>query len=82
MNSTLNLSRKLYNVMLQQRVFAYRSGKHVSYTSQQNEMPEIKKRFPEYRNIHSLAMQDVARRLEKAFDNFYRRIKDLESGKM
>jgi hypothetical protein len=34
---------------------AYRSGKKVSYKSQQNELPELKDAFPEFRNIHSLA---------------------------
>jgi putative transposase len=70
----LNLCRELYNAMLQQRIYAYRSGKQVSYTSQQNEIPEIKKGFPEYGNIHSLVIQDVAHRVDKAYDNFFGRI--------
>jgi transposase len=37
--------------------------------------------FPEYRDIHSLVMQDVARKFDKAFDNFYRRIKERNNGK-
>jgi putative transposase len=54
LNSTLDLCRELYNAMLQQRIYAYRSGKKVNYSSQQNEIPEIKRMFPEFRNIHSL----------------------------
>ena len=80
LNSTLNLCRELYNAMLQQRIYAYRSGKKVSYKSQQNELPELKDAFPEFRNIHSLVIQDVARRLDKAFDNFYRRIMERRNG--
>ncbi|MHB1650740.1 MAG: helix-turn-helix domain-containing protein, partial [Thermoplasmataceae archaeon] len=55
LESSLNLSCELYNAMLQQRIYAYRSKKKVNYRSQQNEIPEIKKMFPEYKNLHSLA---------------------------
>ena len=81
LNSTLNLCRELYNAMLQQRIYAYRSGKKVNYKSQQDELPELKNTFLEYRNIHSQVLQDVARRLDKAFDNFYRRIMEKRNGK-
>ena len=81
MNTMLNLSCELYNAMLQQRIYAYRSKKKVNYRSQQNEIPEIKKMFPEYRNMHSLVIQDVARRLDKAFDNFFMRVEEKRNGK-
>ena len=81
LNSTLNLCHELYNAMLQQRIYAYRSGKKVNYKSQQNELPKIKRMFPEYRNIHSQVLQDVVRRLDKAYDNFYRRVKEKKNGK-
>ena len=47
MNTMLNLSCELYNAMLQQRIYAYRSKKKVNYRTQQNEIPEIKKMFPD-----------------------------------
>ena len=81
LNSNLDLCREFYNAMLQQRIYAYRSGKKVNYFSQQDEIPEIKNAFPEYRSIHSLVVQDVARRLDKAYDNFFRRIKEKKNGK-
>ncbi len=81
MNTMLNLSCELYNAMLQQRIYAYRSKKKVNYRSQQNEIPEIKKMFPEYKSMHSLAIQDVARRLDKAFDNFFMRVEEKRNGK-
>ena len=37
--------------------------------------------FPEYRNMHSLAIQDVVHRVDKAFDNFFRRISERKNGK-
>ena len=81
LNSTLNLCRELYNAMLQQRIYAYRLGKMVNYNSQQNEIPELKNAFPEYRSIHSQVLQDVAGRLDKAYDNFFRRAKEKKNGK-
>ena len=81
LNSTLNLCRELYNAMLQQRIYAYRSGRRVNYRSQQDEIPGIKNAFPEYRSIHSLVVQDIARRLDKTYDNFFRRIGEKSSGK-
>ena len=83
----LNLSYKLYNAMLEQRIMAYElrrdfhSSNTVNYLSQQNELPELKNYFPEYREIYSLALQDVARRLDKAYDNFFRRIREKKNGK-
>ncbi len=37
--------------------------------------------FPKYKKIYSLVIQDVARRLDMAFDNFYRRINEKRNGK-
>jgi putative transposase len=86
-NSILNLSYKLYNAMLEQRIMAYElkkdfhSSNNVNYLSQQNELPELKEYFPEYREIYSLALQDVARRIDRAFDNFFERVKERRNGK-
>lgn len=76
LETTMNLCREFYNAMLQQRVYAYRNGKKVNYVSQQNEIPELKKSFSEFNNIHSQVLQDVARRLDNAFQNFFRRVKE------
>ena len=78
----LNLCRELYNAMIQQRIYAYRSGKRVNYNSQQDELPVLKKILPEYSNIHSLVIQDVAHRVDRAYDNFFRRIRERKSGKI
>ena len=77
----LNMCRELYNAFLQQRIYAYRSGKHVGYNQQAMEMPGLRKEFKEYRNIHSQVLQDVARRADKAYDNFYRRIREKKEWK-
>ena len=67
--------------MLQQRIYAYRSGWKGNYNSQQDELPELKNAFPEYRSIHSLVVQDVAHRMDRSYDNFYRRIGERKEGK-
>jgi putative transposase len=64
-NSTLNLSYKLYNAMLDQRKMAYELNKdfhssiRVDYLSQKNELPELKKYFPEYKGVYSQVLQNV-----------------------
>ncbi len=50
--------------------------KIILHYTQQNEIPEVKKNFTEYKNIHSLVLQDVSGRQDKAFNNFYRRISE------
>ena len=77
----LNLCRELYNAMLEQREWAHRLGKKITFFDQQNQIPEIKKAFPEYARIHSQVLQDVARRLDRGFDNAFRRARERKSGK-
>ena len=72
----LRLCCELYNAGLQERREAYRlTGKSVSYGEQQNQLPELKELRPELKDIHSQVLQDVLRRLDKAFAAFFRRVK-------
>ncbi len=80
LNSTLNSCKNLYNAMLQQRIYACKMKKKITYYSQQNEIPDMKKIFPEFNNAHSQVLQDVARRVDKAYDNFFRRIREKNNG--
>src|SRR6266566_5173540 len=76
---TLDKCRELYNAALQERKDAYRmAGKSITYYDQANQLPEIKQIRPEYNDIHSQVLQDVLRRVKKAFDNFFRRVKQGE----
>src|SRR5205823_5093717 len=43
---------------------------------QANQLPEIKEARPELNDIHSQVLQDVLRRLDKAFQAFFRRVKE------
>src|SRR5712691_4688405 len=62
---------------LQERRDAYRmSGVSISYTMQANQLPALKALREEYQDIHSQVQQDVLKRLDKAFDAFFRRVKN------
>ena len=73
----LDRARELYNAALQERRDAYHMcGVSISYNQQAAQLPEIKEIRPEYNDIHSQVLQDVLRRVKKAYDNFFRRVKE------
>jgi putative transposase len=77
LNGQLALLCELYNAGLQERRDAYRlEHKSIRYIDQQNQLPEIKEIRPELKEIHSQVLQDVLRRLDKAFQSFFRRVKE------
>jgi putative transposase len=41
---------------------------------QQNNLPALKTRKPEFAGIYSQVLQDALRRLDKAFANFFHRV--------
>lgn len=78
----LRLCKDLYNVALDQRRNSWEFGKEsVLYRSQADELSDIKSRHPEFKDVHSQALQDVLRRLDKAFKSFFRRVKEKKKGK-
>jgi IS605 OrfB family transposase len=73
---TLDRTRELYNAALQERRDAYRmAGKSITYYDQAKQLPEIKDIREEYQNIYSQVMQDVLRKVDKAFKAFFARCK-------
>lgn len=74
----LSYCQKLYNLALEQRITAYkRCGVSLSTYDQNNELPELKKAFPEFKQVNSQALQDTVERLGKAFQGFYSRLKKV-----
>jgi putative transposase len=72
----VRLHCELYNAALQERIEAYRKfGKSISYYDQQNVLPEIKAARPELVELGSHALQQTLRRLDLAFQAFFRRVK-------
>lgn len=78
---TLTRCRELYNAALSERKDAYKyATKSISYYDQQNDLPEIKAEIrQEYQEIAAHVLQDVLRRLERAFQNFFRRCRNGEN---
>lgn len=66
----------LYNAALEERIDAWRKArKSISYFEQQNALPEIKVARPEFVELGSHALQQTLRRLDLAFQSFFRRVK-------
>ena len=69
----LSLCRWLYNHFLDERKTLYQKKKiKVSCYDQIKEIPKLKKEKPVLKEIYSQVVQDVVRRLDKAFQNFFR----------
>jgi putative transposase len=67
---------ELYNAALEERIDAWRkAGKSISYYDQQNALPEIKAARPEFAELGSHALQATLRKLDLAFQSFFRRVK-------
>lgn len=76
---TLELCRDLYNHALEQRIFTYKKrGVSITPFQQIKELPQLKKVLPEYKEIHSQVLQNVLKRLDVSFQNFFRRVKNGE----
>ena len=76
---TLEHCRLLYNRLLAERKEAYEKFGHtLSYVAQANSFPARKDAIPTLHSVNSQALQDVAQRLDKAFQAFFRRVKNGE----
>src|SRR5262252_9074149 len=80
MEFVLRRCRELYNAALQERRDAWQQcGVSVTVAGQSAQLPDIKAVRPEYRDIHSQVLQDVLTRLDRAFQAFFRRVKNGET---
>jgi putative transposase len=76
--------RLLYNFALAERQQRWEANKtkphekrtYITYTKQQNDLPRIKKQFPEYAWVYSKVLQMVLRRLDEDFKSFFARWKN------
>lgn len=77
----LRRCRDLYNVGLEERRAVYQMCRaSLSCYAQINELPDLKQAFPAYyQEVPAHVLQDVLRRLDKAFVAFFRRVKNGES---
>jgi len=76
LNETLAVCRQVYNSMVHERTVCYETqGKSPSMRDQQKEMTQWKKSHEELTTVHSQVLQNVAVRVELAFQAFFRRVK-------
>jgi putative transposase len=81
LESQLEECRWLWNTFLAERKQAWEERhESVTYTDQQDALPLLKRTVrPTLMDVHAQVVQDVARRLDKAFDHFFRRLKAGET---
>jgi putative transposase len=76
----LMLCRHIYNAAVGERREAWRMrGVTVTYYQQKAELPGIKEAMPEYAEVNAQVLQDVALRVDRAFQAFFRRLKSGET---
>ncbi|MFL5663119.1 MAG: RNA-guided endonuclease InsQ/TnpB family protein [Ktedonobacteraceae bacterium] len=82
-NSALQERRDAYEMMVKRHPNYYDEATRsqltqehaLTYNQQAVQLPEIKEIRSEYNDIHSQVLQDVLRRVKKAYDNFFRGVK-------
>ena len=79
---TLETCRRIWNIALEDRKVSWELNDIVrSYEDQAAILTSEKKIYPELCSVYSQVLQDVLKRLKKAFDNFFRRVKAYEKEK-
>lgn len=74
--NVLQWSRQTYNAALQERVEAYKLRRIIlTKFDQINELPELRKAIPELNEFTRAVLVDVLDRIDKAYNNFFCRIK-------
>ena len=78
----LSICRWLYNHFLEQRRTLYEESKtKITCYEQIKEIPSLKRESPELKKVYSQTLQDVVRRLDRAFQSFFRRVNENKNGK-
>lgn len=80
LGSMLGAHAELYNAALQERRDAYRShGVSIRATDQMKQLTAIRAERPDHAVWSFTSQQQTLRRLDKAFQSFFRRVKDGET---
>jgi putative transposase len=75
LNEWLVLCCEVYNAALDERKSAYRmAGLSIGYAHQCAELPACKDVRPELAQVNSQVLQDVVKRVDQAFEGFFRRL--------
>ena len=77
---TLETCRQVYHSLVNDRKFQYEvSGKAPSWMEQKRSITAWKPNHPELSDVYSQVLQDVSKRVDLAFQAFFRRVKDGET---
>lgn len=80
--STFRLCTQLHNELLTFSRETYENtGKSCSLKDYNRFITAFKRINPEYKTVYSQTLQEIGNRLTKAFDNFFRRLKEIKKGK-
>lgn len=80
LDETMRLCCLLYNAALEQRRYAYEGGHPTNYREQQDQLPAVKQCVIEFKMVHSQVLQDVLRRVDRAFEGFFERVRHWKMG--
>ena len=79
LNNALRLHCEFYNAALQERKEAYQKcGLSIKNKDQQPQIKVIREAIPEFADLNYSSLQVTLRRLDKAFQAFFRRVKNGE----
>ena len=68
--------RLIYNFALSERIDLWKNkGEYVSYFKQQNDLPKIKERYPEYKWVYSKVLQYTLKTLDADYCSFFALLK-------
>jgi putative transposase len=73
--------RLIYNFGLKERQNAYKNKTKIGYVIQQNKLPEIKQRFPDYNIVYSKVLQGCLKCLDNDYKSYFnlRKNKDTKA---
>jgi putative transposase len=66
LEETLRVCHELYNIGLEQR-----RGQRISLYAQHKQLTEMRAELPEYKNVHVHVLQNVLRKLDQSYQNFF-----------
>lgn len=81
-NRQMFLAKQLYNMLLEKSKQHFKdTGKAFTQYDMNKWITQLKKKTPEFNEIYSQVLQNVAFRVAKAYDNFFNRLKARKKGK-
>jgi putative transposase len=78
LEAQLEFARNLYNAALEQRRYAWRAGRRIGYITQCRELTDLRAAGDGPPRMSCSAMRSPLRRLERAYQAFFRRVKAHE----